>query len=320
MASPFKKIASLTIPLFIGIGLIYYQYTSLSEEQLANIKLYFKNADYKFVFLSLLISLLGYWARAYRWKYSLNHLGYETKFRNNFFAVCVSYLVNLTIPRSGEITRAVLLKKYEKVPFDKGFGTIVAERVVDLLIFLLFVFVAFILQFNTISTFIFENISPSKLILIGISGLVLGLVFLLIWFRSNWKIIGKIKDKFAGLLEGMTSILVMKNRWKYLFFSFFIWFSYLMMFYVCIFAIPETSDIAFSIVIMGFIFGSVAIGFTNGGIGAFPISIQTVLLLYGINKGAGAALGWIIWTSQTLLTIILGLSSYLLLYFFNKHK
>ena len=320
MASPFKKIASLTIPLFIGIGLIYYQYTSLSEEQLANIKLYFKNADYKFVFLSLLISLLGYWARAYRWKYSLNHLGYETKFRNNFFAVCVSYLVNLTIPRSGEITRAVLLKKYEKVPFDKGFGTIVAERVVDLLIFLLFVFVAFILQFNTISTFIFENISPSKLILIGISGLVLGLVFLLIWFRSNWKIIGKIKDKFAGLLEGMTSILVMKNRWKYLFFSFFIWFSYLMMFYVCIFAIPETSDIAFSIVIMGFIFGSVAIGFTNGGIGAFPISIQTVLLLYGINKGAGAALGWIIWTSQTLLTILLGLSSYLLLYFFNKHK
>ena len=320
MASPFKKIASLTIPLFIGIGLIYYQYTSLSQEQLENIKLYFKNADYKFVFLSLLISLMGYWARAYRWKYSLNHLGYETKFRNNFFAVCVSYLVNLTIPRSGEITRAVLLKKYEKVPFDKGFGTIVAERVVDLLIFLLFVFVAFILQFNTISAFIFENIAPSKLILIGIIGLVLGLVFLLIWFRSNWKIIGKIKDKFAGLLEGMTSILVMKNRWKYLFFSFFIWFSYLMMFYVCIFAIPETSDIAFSIVIMGFIFGSVAIGFTNGGIGAFPISIQTVLLLYGINKGAGAALGWIIWTSQTLLTIILGLSSYLMLYFFNKHK
>lgn len=320
MASPFKKIASLTIPLFIGIGLIYYQYTSLSEEQLENIKLYFKNADYKFVFLSLLISLMGYWARAYRWKYSLNHLGYETKFRNNFFAVCVSYLVNLTIPRSGEITRAVLLKKYENVPFDKGFGTIVAERVVDLLIFLLFVFVAFILQFNTISAFIFENIAPSKLILIGIIGLVLGLVFLLIWFRSNWKIIGKIKEKFAGLLEGMTSILVMKNRWKYLFFSFFIWFSYLMMFYVCIFAIPETSDIAFSIVIMGFIFGSVAIGFTNGGIGAFPISIQTVLLLYGINKGAGAALGWIIWTSQTLLTIILGLSSYLMLYFFNKHK
>ncbi len=320
MASPFKKIAGLTIPLLIGIGLIYYQYTSLTDEQLETIKLYFKNANYNYVALSLCIALIGYWARAYRWKYSLNHLGYSTKLHNNFFAVGVAYLLNLTIPRSGEITRALLLKKYENVPFDKGFGTIVAERVVDLLIFLLFVFIAFVLQFNTISTFIFSNISPSKLILIGITLFVLGIIFLLIWFRSNWVIVSKIKEKFAGLIEGMTSILVMKDRWKYLFFSFFIWFSYLMMFYVCIFTIPETSDISFSIVIMGFIFGSVAIGFTNGGIGAFPISIQTVLLLYGINKGAGAALGWIIWTSQTLLTITIGLVSYLLLYFLNKSK
>ncbi|MFT5754210.1 MAG: hypothetical protein ACI924_001437 [Flavobacterium sp.] len=320
MASPFKKIASLTIPFLFGIGLIYYQYSGLTPEQLENIKLYFKNADYKYVFLSLCLSIVGYWARAYRWKYSLNHLGYTTKLYNNFFAVGVAYFVNLTIPRSGEVTRAVLLKKYENVPFDKGFGTIVAERVVDFLIFLLFVLTAFVLQFNIISEFIFSNISPSKLIIIGIVLFALGIVFLLIWFRSNWTIIGKIKEKFAGLIEGMTSILVMKNRWKYLFFSFFIWILYLMMFYVCIYAIPETSDMAFSVVIMGFIFGSVAIGFTNGGIGAFPISIQTVLLLYGINKGAGAALGWIIWTSQTLLTVLLGLLSYLLLHFFNKLK
>lgn len=320
MGSPFKKIASLTIPLLIGIGLIYYQYTNLTAEQLKNIALYFKNANYAYVFLSLLIALTGFWARAYRWKYSLNHLGYTTKFHNNFFAVCVSYLINLTIPRSGEVTRAVLLKKHENVPFDKAFGTIVAERVVDLLIFLMFVFIAFVLQFNIISNFIFSNISPSKLILIGVILFVLAIAFLLIWFRSNWVIVSKIKEKFAGLIEGMTSILVMKDRWKYLFFSFFIWFSYLMMFYVCVFAIPETSNISFSIVIMGFIFGSVAIGFTNGGIGAFPISIQTVLLLYGINKGVGAALGWIIWTSQTLLTITIGLLSYLFLHIFNKVK
>ena len=320
MASPFRKVLTLTIPLLIGIALIYYQYTNFTAEQIENIKLYFKNANYNYVALSLCIAIAGYWARAYRWKYSLDHLGYSTKLHNNFFAVGVAYFLNLTIPRSGEVTRAVLLKKYENVPFDKGFGTIVAERVVDLLIFLLFVFIAFVLQFNIISEFIFSNISPSKLILIGIILFVLGIVFLLIWFRSNWIIIGKIKEKFAGLIEGMTSIVVMKNRWKYLFFSFFIWFSYLLMFYVCIFAIPETSNMSFSVVIMGFIFGSVAIGFTNGGIGAFPISIQTVLLLYGVNKGAGAALGWIIWTSQTLLTVLLGILSYILLHFLNKNK
>ncbi|HBK83756.1 MAG TPA: TIGR00374 family protein, partial [Flavobacterium sp.] len=195
-----------------------------------------------------------------------------------------------------------------------------AERVVDLVIFLLFVLIAFVLQFQTISSFIFENISPTTILYLFTACFVLGIVFLIIWFRSNWAIVTQLKVKFSGLIEGMTAILVMKKKWEYLLFSFFIWFTYLFMFYVCIFAIPETASIPFSIVIMGFIFGSVATGFTNGGIGAFPISIQTVLFLYGIDKGAGAALGWIIWTSQTLLTVVLGLLAYLLLHFFNSVK
>ena len=227
--------------------------------------------------------------------------------------------MNLTIPRSGEVTRAVLLKKYEGVPFDKGFGTIVAERVVDLLIFLLFVFTAFLLQFDTISDFIFSHISPNKIALLVLIALLCFVSFLLVWRWAKWPIVLKMKSKFMGLVEGMTSILKMKTKWKYLGHSFFIWFSYLMMFYVCIFSIPETASISFDIVIMGFIFGTLAVGFTNGGIGAFPISIAKVLLLYGIAEDAGTALGWIIWTSQTLLTIVLGLTSYLLLNIFNKN-
>ena len=139
MKAKLSKIASLFVPLLLGFGLIYYQYTTLSVEELNKIKSCFQQADYFYIFLSLFIALLGYWARAYRWKYSLLHLGYQTDFKNDLMSVCVSYFMNLTIPRSGEITRAALLKRYENVPFDKGFGTIVAERIVDLLIFLLFV-------------------------------------------------------------------------------------------------------------------------------------------------------------------------------------
>ncbi|WP_235270956.1 lysylphosphatidylglycerol synthase transmembrane domain-containing protein [Flavobacterium sp. 316] len=307
------------IPLLIGIGLIYYQYSSFSEEQIKRIKVYFKSADYFYVLLSVIISLFGYWSRSYRWKYSLQHLGYEPKFHNSFFAVSISYLMNLTIPRSGEVTRAIILKKYEGIPFDKGFGTIVAERVIDFLIFLLFVITAFLLQFDKINHFIFSNISPNRIIFITIIGFISFFAFLLIWKWAKWPIILKIKSKFIGLIEGMTSVLKMKNKWKYLFHSFFIWFCYLLMFYVCIFSIPETASISFDVVIMGFIFGSLAVGFTNGGIGAFPISIAKVLLLYGIAEDAGTALGWIIWTSQTLLTIILGLFSYLFLNIFNKN-
>lgn len=319
MSSPLKKTLKITIPLLLGIGLIYYQYSSFSSEQLEVIKSYFRNANYFYVFLSIIISLLGYWSRAYRWKYSLQHLGYMPKFHNSFFAVSISYLMNLTIPRSGEVTRAVILKKYEHIPFDKGFGTIVAERVVDFIIFLLFVITAFFLQFNKLSEFIFSNISPNKILWLTLFGFLSLCVFLFVWRWAKWSIIIKIKAKFKGLIEGMTSIFKMKKKWKYLFHSFFIWFCYLMMFYICIFSLEETATLSFEIVIMGFIFGSLAVGFTNGGIGAFPISIAKVLLLYGISEDIGTALGWIIWTSQTLLTIILGILSYIFLNIFNKN-
>jgi uncharacterized protein (TIRG00374 family) len=313
-----SKIASVFIPLLLGFGLIYYQYTTLSLEELNKIKFCFQKANYFYIFISLIISLFGYWARAYRWKYSLQHLGYQTDFKNDFMSVCVSYFMNLTIPRSGEITRAALLKKYENVPFDKGFGTIVAERIVDLILFLLFVGLAFVLQFEKLYNFIKEKIAFEKIILFGIIGLFIGIIFLLIWIYAEWKIIKKLKNKFSGLIEGMLSIVMMKDKWKYIFFSFLIWFSYLLMFYIPIYALPETENIGFEIVIMGFIFGSLAVGFTNGGLGAYPLAIAMIFSLYGISNEIGTAFGWLAWTSQTILTIILGLLSYAFLPLYNK--
>lgn len=318
MKAKLSKIASLFVPLLLGFGLIYYQYTTLSAEELDKIKSCFQQADYFYIFLSLFVALFGYWARAYRWKYSLQHLGYQTDFKNDLMSVCVSYFMNLTIPRSGEITRAALLKKYENVPFDKGFGTIVAERIVDLLIFFLFVGLAFVLQFEKLYGFIKQKIAFEKIILFGFIGVILGIIFLLIWIYAEWSIIKKLKNKLSGLIEGMTSILKMKDKWKYIFFSFFIWFSYLVMFYLPIFALPETENISFDIVIMGFIFGSLAVGFTNGGLGAYPLAIAMIFSLYGISNDIGTAFGWLAWTSQTILTIFLGLISYAFLPLYNK--
>ena len=319
MKASIRKFLSLTIPLFIGLGIIYYQYTTLTTEELEKIKISFIKADYFYIFLSLFIALFGFWSRAYRWKFALQHLGYQTKFRNDLMTVCVSYLVNLTIPRSGEVSRAMLLKKYEDVPFDKGFGTIVAERIVDMLIFLLFVTIGFISQFETIYQYLVNNgVKFETLIWAGILVFVVFVIFVLVWIYAEWKIILKLKQKLSGLIEGMQSILKMKDKWKYIFHSFFIWFSYLAMFYVTIFALPETSDISFDVVVMGFIFGTLAVGFTNGGLGAYPLAVASILSLYGISEGIGTAFGYLIWVSQTLLTIFLGLLSYLLLPILNK--
>lgn len=318
MKAGIRKFLSLTIPLFIGLVIIYYQYTTLTTEELEKIKISFIKADYFYIFLSLFIALFGFWSRAYRWKFALQHLGYNTQFRNDLMTVCVSYLVNLTIPRSGEISRAALLKKYENVPFDKGFGTIVAERIIDLIIFLLFVVIAFVLQFDKLYQFLIEKLPLEKIIYLLSGGIIVFIIFILIWIYVEWKIIKKLKQKLSGLIEGMTSVLKMKDKWKYIFHSFFIWFSYLMMFYVTIFALPETSEISFDVVIMGFIFGSLAVGFTNGGLGAYPLAIALIYSIYGISNDIGVAFGWLVWTSQTLLTIFLGLSSYLLLPILNK--
>ena len=319
MKASIRKFLSLTIPLFIGLGIIYYQYTTLTPEELEKIKISFIKADYFYIFLSLFIALFGFWSRAYRWKFALQHLGYHTKFHNDLLTVCVSYLVNLTIPRSGEVSRAMLLKKYEDVPFDKGFGTIVAERIVDMLIFLLFVTIGFISQFETIYQYLVNNgVKFETLIWAGILVFVVFVIFVLVWIYAEWKIILKLKQKLSGLIEGMQSILKMKDKWKYIFHSFFIWFSYLAMFYVTIFALPETADISFDVVVMGFIFGTLAVGFTNGGLGAYPLAVASILGLYGISEGIGTAFGYLIWVSQTLLTIFLGLLSYLLLPILNK--
>ncbi|MBF6641633.1 flippase-like domain-containing protein [Flavobacterium sp. J49] len=321
MKKQISKWLTILIPLFIGIGIIYYQYTTLKPEEIAKIKISFQKANYSFIALSLMIACVGYWSRAYRWKFALNHLGYQTKFYNNFFTVSVSYLVNLTVPRSGEISRAALLKKYENVPFDKAFGTIVAERIVDLLIFLLFVLIGFVSQFDAIYQFLVsKNVSVQYLIYYGMAAIAMGVIFLLIWIYAEWPILLKLKKKLSGLIEGMTTILKMKAKWKYLFHSFFIWISYLTMFYVAVFALPETTEISFDIVIMGFIFGSLAVGFSNGGLGAYPFSIALIFSLYGISNDIGIAFGWLVWTSQTILTILLGLISYVLLPVFNRNK
>lgn len=321
MKKQIGKWLTVLIPLLIGIGIIYYQFTTLTSDEIQKIKISFEKANYYYILLSLVIACIGYWSRAYRWKFALNHLGYQTKFSNNFFTVCVSYLVNLTVPRSGEISRAALLKKYEDVPFDKAFGTIVAERIVDLLIFFLFVLIGFVSQFDQIYQFLLsQNVSLQSLIITGFVGLLMFFIFILIWIYAEWEIIIKLKKKLSGLVEGITTVYKMKDKWKYIFHSFFIWFSYLMMFYVAIFALPETSEISFDIVIMGFIFGSLAVGFSNGGLGAYPFSIALIFSLYGITKDVGTAFGWLVWTSQTVLAILLGLISYVLLPVLNRNK
>jgi uncharacterized protein (TIRG00374 family) len=314
------KWLSILLPFFLGIFLIYYSYNQFSAKDIEEIKSHFKNANYYYLNFSIFIAFLGSASRAYRWKYVLDQMGYKTSFANNFMAVSIGYLMNMTVPRSGEISRALVLKKYNGVPFDKGFGSIIAERIVDMIILSGLIIIAFFVQYDVLKTFILDKIPFQKLILLLVIGLVLFITFILLYLYSKVNFILKFKDKISGLKEGLLSIFHMKRKWSYLAHTLFIWFSYIYMFYIGLLVISETNTLPLSAVITSFIVGSVAIAFTNSGFGSYPFLMAKILLFYNISETAGSAFGWIIWTSQMLLLVILGALSFLLLPLLNRSK
>lgn len=315
-----KKILNITLPLLLGVFLVYYAFNELSDEEIQKIRDYFRSANYFYVFLSLIFMKVSHISRAYRWKYSLQYLGYQSSFWNNFMAISVGYLLNLTIPRSGELSRAAVLQKYENIPFDKGFGTIIAERIVDLFFLLFFVTLSFLLQYEQLTAFLSEHIPLNQLlILLGLFFLI-GIVGLYWLYTSNWKPLIFIRSKISGLVEGLLSIFKMPHRTPFLLHTLVIWFSFILTFYFGTKALPETSSLSLGTTMVAFVVGSLAISFTNGGIGAFPLLIAKILVLYGIPLAAGTAFGWILWSSQTAMVLLLGGLSFLLLPIVNKGK
>jgi glycosyltransferase 2 family protein len=314
------KWLSILLPILLGVFLTVYSYNQFTDEQILEIKGYFKNADYSIVALAIFIAFIGNAARAYRWKYMLDHLGYKSSFANNFMAVNIGYLLNLTVPKSGEISRALIVKKYNNIPFDKGFGTIVAERIIDMFVLLFFMLLSVILQFKIVKTFVLDKIPVKILITVTGIGLLGFIIFVLIYKYSKLKIVAVFKEKISGLKEGLLTIFHMETKWEYFFYTIVIWGSYLVMFYTTIYVIPETNHLTIGAVVTAFVVGSIAIAFTNSGFGSYPFLISKMLVFYAVTETAGNAFGWIIWTSQMFLVLVLGLLSFLLLPIVNKPK
>ena len=314
---PVIKFLKISLPIILGVFLIWYSLTKISISGLLE---YFKNANYLYIFLGVVFGLLSHLSRAYRWLFMLEPMGYKVKMGNSIMAVFAAYLINYTIPRAGEVARATILTNYEGVPFEKGFGTIVAERVADFLVMLLIIGMTLIFQFEFIFNFFTEKFNPTKLI-VAFSGLIiLGFLFIIYIKKSNSRLAIKIKDFVKGLVEGALSVFKMKKKWAFIFHTFFIWTMYVLMFYVTTFAIKDLGTVPFGAVLIGFILATFSIAATNGGIGSYPEAIVIAFSLFNLPVDPSRAFGWIMWTSQTLLIFVLGGLSLLYLPFFNRNK
>ncbi len=315
MRAKLIKSLKLVLPLLLGVFLVWY---SLKDVPMSVMIDYWKSSNKNWIFLGVFLGLLSHLSRAYRWRFQLEPMGYNIKFGNSMMAVFATYLINYTIPRSGEVARATILANYENVPFEKGFGTIVAERIADLLVMLGIIIVTLFLQFDIIYEFLINKFNPTK-IAIGSAAVIL-LVLLLSNFikKSNSKLALKIKAFINGLIEGALSIFKMKKKWPFIFHTLFIWGMYLLMFYITSLAISDLHGVSGGAILIGFIFASFSIATTSGGIGAYPIAVSLAFSIFGIGEEPSIAFGWIMWASQTLMIIICGGLSLVYLPIYNR--
>ncbi|MBP2831336.1 flippase-like domain-containing protein [Aquimarina sp. U1-2] len=321
MHSRLIKIIKIILPLALGVFLIWYSIASASPEERQKTFQYVYQADPKWIILSIVMGITSHLSRAYRWNFLLQPLGYSAKLSNCFMAVMAGYLANLGIPRSGEVLRAGTISTYEHIPFKKALGTIISERVIDLIMLLLIIGLTLLFQSEDLFFYFKENITGKFYMLSALIVLLIGgVLFLKILKTTQHSFLVKIRDFGYGILEGIQSISKIRQKVAFIMHTLLIWILYVAMFYVVKFTVPETASLTIGPILATFVAGSIAMSTTNGGIGAFPLAIAAILLVFDIDQPAGEAFGWILWGSQTAVNILIGALSFLFLPILNREK
>jgi len=315
------KIAKIVIPIGIGVYLTWYFFSGLTEEQITQTKGAFFEANYFWVALGLLTAVLSHMSRAYRWLFLLDPLGYKPSFANSFYSVMAGYIINFTVPRSGEIARAGLMTSYEDIPFEKGFATIVIERVIDVIMLGIIFFITGVLQANSeaykqITQTESSGITSTLIYIVLGVGFVFGLV-LLTFYLKNEKFKSFVQTKLKGFYEGLKSVWTMKKKWAFIGHTLFIWSCYVGSIWMFSQAFPETSMMVVGCVFGAFLVGATAVALLPGGIGVYPLWVTQVLLIYNIDF---AAFGIFLWVAQTVLIVLIGLASLFLIQRQDKIK
>ena len=295
--------------------LVIYSFSKISINQ---ILFYLQKSNPYWILLGIFFGTLSHISRSYRWNYLLKPLGYKINFLNSFFAVFSAYLINLTIPRAGDVARASIISKYENIPFDKTLGTVIAERIADLICAFTITCFAIFLKKDIIINLILEKFNSMSMFSLVLFSIII-VSFLIVINYIFPSLLTKIRVFLKGIFEGVLTITKMKHRWAFVFHTIFIWVMYVLMFYVTSLSMQEINNISFAPILIGFILGMFSIGATNGGIGTYPEAIVIAFSLFSIAEDPSRAFGWIMWSTQTLMIIIFGGISLLLLPVYNNH-
>jgi uncharacterized protein (TIRG00374 family) len=314
-----------------GITLAWWQFHSMTPEQLAQFNFALASANYWIIFPVIIMALAAHLSRSLRWQLLIEPLGYKTSIYNVFGVTMVGYLVNTFVPRLGEIVKCTMLGKYEKIPAEKLIGTILIERVFDVICYAGFIVFTILIQYKLISGFIKNDMAamsgpdtPMPLWVKAIIFIAIVFVLFAIWkFKAHpqSKFTTVIKNFGKGLGEGFAAIKNLKKKRAFLLHTVFIWSMYILQIYVAFFSIKEIAHLDLAAACAVLTLATLALIIMPGGIGTFPKAIFYVLLLYKIPGAIGEAFGWLMWGATTFIILLFGsICLLLLLYKHRKEK
>jgi len=332
MKKRFFSILKYSLFLGLGIFLVWWSIHKMDDKNWEDCKDALKSARYILFVPVFFIITASHVSRAIRWKILMKPMGYNPRLLNTFFAVMVGYLANLAIPRLGEVLKCTILGKYEKVPADKLVGTILIERVMDLICLVTVFIIALISEADIIGGYASTTLKKTflsggtKAIVIKFAVIIASIIILYFIFKYIFRIfhqyivIKRIKQVFIGVSTGISSIKTLQNKKAFIFHTIFIWCCYIGGTYLGFFATRGTDHLPFASVFPVLAFASIGMIITPGGIGTYPRFIMQVMLLYNIDEGLGYANGTLQWVAQSLIILVVGFISLILLPYYNRQK
>ena len=308
-----KKQLRILIPIVLGIFFIYITYRLTSQAERLLIWNYIKSAQIQYVVGAMLFGASADVIRGLRWQLLSKAIGYRSGTINSIASVFMCYTSNMAIPRSGEIIRATALSEYNKIPIGKTFGTIAAERVIDISISILILFLVWILQYNVILESFFNEdylmfINNNFWLIFSTVNIFIAIIFILITR------VKKIKRFFKSVLEGFLSLTKLKKKlFPFMLLSLLIWTCYVLAFFTIKFSVTELNVIDSSLIFPAFVVGVFSISLSNHGLGVYPLAIALFLSNFGISTEIGLTYGWLAWSCQAIITLIFGGLSFFVL-------
>jgi uncharacterized protein (TIRG00374 family) len=321
-----KSILTYLFSTILAIGLLYWAFSS-SHLEWEDIYQTLQQADYRWVSLAIFISLLSHWLRALRWQQLLGALHHHPGVTRTLSAVLIGYFANFIVPRMGEVSRCGSLTKTAGIPFEKSFGTVITERVVDLLCLLILVGLVFFVGWEPIQQNLFPQFQvPSLPIWIGLGLVGMGTLFFLwrkrelvaeSWTKfANSSKIGKIID---GWLSGIISIKDLENPFLFIIYTLGIWLAYFANTYILLLAFPASMHLGMDAGLIVLVLGTFGMATpTQGGIGAYHKLVAAALVFYHIPLKEATVLATFFHGTQMATILFFGGLSFILTLFLPK--